>query len=181
MLETATHDLAQAIDDLQSLTAAALTEQTSERFASIEQVVNRVDVYIRELQQSIWKPQVKKAIEHLETGRPLSREDVATIRAMVVNDAEFYLKHENNLADWLEELQRLIHEMSELAALPGEEALSDLRGVTCDASRLLPQIRVYMEDKDRLARFEAALSHLDAPNRTLLSQILREKMMSARR
>lgn len=174
-------DLPALADDLQATAQNAIQDPTPEAFSLLEHQINRFESQVRELQQSIWAPKARAAIRKLQTGKPIDAEAVATIRALVVSDAEHYLKHENNLDDWLEELQRLISTIAELSQLSDESSLADLRGVVRDAVRLVPNIRAYTDERRRLTRFDAALAHLDDDNRRLLAQLLIEKLDSPHR
>jgi hypothetical protein len=133
------------------------------------------------VEQSQLSGPVDEAIKSLSAGRALSPNAQAAVRAIIVGDAESYLEMENNFKDWIAELQRLEGEMHRLAQSPSPQTVAQLRGVAKDAVRLLPNIRSYAEEKDRLDRFNAALANLDEANRELLVQLLREKLESPTR
>lgn len=171
----------QAVEDLKVLTKSALSGGTAEKYETLEQHINRLDSALREFEQSQLKGDVDKAIRALAAGRPLSREEQAAVRAIIVGDAEAYLKMENNFKEWQTELKRLEGEMERLARSPNLDAVQELRGVVKDAVRLLPIIRSYAEEKDRLDRFNTAFAHLDDDNRELLVTLLREKLSSTTR
>ncbi len=171
----------EAVEDLKTLTKSALSGGTPEGYETLEQHVNRFESALRELEQSQLSGQVEKAVKSLSAGRALPPEEQAAVRAIIVGDAESYLKMENNFKEWLAELQRLQGEMERLASSPNPDAVQQLRGVVKDAVRLLPNIRSYAEEKDRLDRFNAAFGNLDDGNRELLVQLLRERLSSTTR
>jgi hypothetical protein len=181
MSQGARSDVKEMVEGLAALVQAALREKTPESFETLEQQAGRFEGFIREVQQAQTSADAKKAVHRLQKGEPLSAEEQATLRALVVGDAEYYLRHENNLADWLAELERLTGEIQRLSGSEDEESLANLRGVVRDAVRLLPSIRAYMEEKRRLERFNSAMARLDADNRSLLVQLIKEMLESPTR
>ena len=59
--------------------------------------------------------------------------------------------------------------------------ISDMRGVLKDAVRLVPDIRNYLEEKERVAKFEGALNTLDDQSRKMLVKLMTEQLTSAKR
>lgn len=175
------NSLTQAVEDLKVLTNSALSGGTAEKYETLEQHVNRLDSALREIEQAQLRGQVEQAIRALSSGQALSPEQQDAVRAIIVGDAESYLKMENNCKEWQAELKRLQGEMERLARSPNADAVQELRGVVKDAVRLLPNIRSHAEEKDRLNRFNAAFANLDEGNRGLLVTLLREKLSSTTR
>lgn len=181
MIATEVNELSQVVEGLEALMREAVSQSSAEGFATLEQQVARFDSTLRELQQVHLRNHTKAVIARLRKREPVSAEDEAVIRAMIVGDAEYYLKHENNLQDWLAELKRLTGEMQRLSRGVSDRTLGDLRGVVKDAVRLIPNIRAYMEEKARLDQFNDALRRLDNGNRALLIDLLREQLDSPTR
>lgn len=173
--------LASVIDGLKVLMQNAIASRSPDEFETLEQQINRLEATVREMQQSMLSERSKLALKNLRAGRPLSEEEKAILQAVVVGDAESYLRVENNLQDWLNELQRLVGEMERLARSEDEAHINQLRGVTKDAVRLMPSLRAYMEEKDRLDRFNKAMANLDEPNRQVLAQVVSEMFSSPTR
>jgi hypothetical protein len=71
--------------------------------------------------------------------------------------------------------------MERLARCEDETTMSQLRGISKDAVRLMPSLRAYMEEKDRLDRFNRAMANLDEPNRQILTQVVSEMLSSPKR
>ncbi len=181
MKPTNMNDLASRVQDLATLVSSAVRLKTVESFETLERQVNHFETFVRELQQARCADDARAAIRHLESNQALTDADRQTIRALVIGDAEQYIKQESNLNEWLTELQRLTDRMSDVAGSDSQDAIDEMRGIVKDAVRLLPNIRSYMEEKDRLDRFNAAFATLDDDNRRLLVDILREKLASATR
>lgn len=178
---TTANPLASVINGLKALTREAISTRSPEHFETLEQQINRFEATVREMQQSMLSERSKSALKNLRAGRPLSEEEKSVLQSVVVGDAESYLRVENNLQDWINELQRLIGEMERLARCEDEATMSQLRGVSKDAVRLMPSLRAYMEEKDRLDRFNRAMANLDEPNRHILTQVVSEMLSSPKR
>ena len=80
----------------------------------------------------------------------------------MVGDAEGYVKMENNLQDWLEEYRRLMDVIAAWEAKTGSiQELVGVDGVLEDAVKS-PMPWPLSEDRERVARFETAMSNLNA-------------------
>lgn len=181
MSTTTANPLASVINGLKALTREAISTRLPEHFETLEQQICRFEATVREMQQSMLSERSKSALKNLRAGRALSEEEKSVLQSIVVGDAESYLRVENNLQDWINELQRLIGEMERLARCEDEATMSQLRGISKDAVRLMPSLRAYMEEKDRLDRFNHAMANLDEPNRQILAQVVSEMLSSPRR
>lgn len=159
----------------------AMRRPSAASFEGLEQQVGRLEIEVREMQQALVADDARRALTALKSGKDLTPDQRAVLRALVVGDAESYLHMENNLNEWLTELQRLAGEMHRLAGATSARALGELRGVVRDAVRLLPSIRAYMDEKCRLDRFDSALDNLDDANRQLLVHVVNEMLGSPTR
>jgi chromosome segregation ATPase len=166
---------------LSQTAAEAVNSRSPEAFESLEQCANHFASMLREVQQADLRPRITAAIRHLESGRPLSPDERDAVRKLIVGDAERYLAFENNFDDWMNELQRLTNEIAQTAATADEEQLANLRGMIKDATRLVPTMRAYAEEKRRLEQFDRAFASLDGANRDILVQLLREMLDSPTR
>ncbi len=71
--------------------------------------------------------------------------------------------------------------MARLASEIDRESIGELRGVFKDATRLLPGIHNYLEERRRVERFDLATGSLDATSRDLLVKLLKEQLHSPNR
>lgn len=182
MTVTQTNEWAECVENLRRLTTRALESENADDFSIVEAQINRLEAGVRELQQAIWSEQARVAIQHLDAGEELTAQDVEVIKTFLVSDAERYLALENNFNDWVNELNRLLDDISRrVESLHDPNNVADLRGVLKDAVRLVPDIRNYLDEKNRLDRFQQALGSLDGQARQLLSNILKEQLASPTR
>jgi len=178
MSSAATLDLATAVEALSELSERALQDQCVEDFELVERRLNELDATVRELHQSLWASEIKAAIRHLESGQPLTPEDHEVIRTFLVSDAEHYLAQENNFADWVHELRRLLGEITSRLRTVDRNSAGELRGVLKDAVRLAPDIRNYLDDRRRLELFNAGLKEPDSSTCATLARLLRDQLVN---
>ena len=181
MTTVATDQLVETIQDLKNAAMDALTAETPDAFSDLEKFVSEVEAYTREVQQTMWGDKARSVIGNLGTDAPLTPGDKETIRTFLISDAEFYLKHENDYGNWKRELTRLMDDLCRRANTIDETAIGDLRGVLKDAQRLVPDLRNYTEEQERVEKFNNALNSLDRSARDMLARLLTEQLRSTDR
>ena len=62
-----------------------------------------------------------------------------------------------------------------------QDSIGDLRGVLIDAIRLVPDIRNYLEERQRVEKLDRALESLDDASREMLTRLMKEQLRSAKR
>lgn len=181
MITTSTDQLTDTFTALKEAAETALANQCSDEFASFEKYVNEVEVFVRETQQAMWADEATQAIKRLEKGSPLTEADKDVIRTFLVSDAEHYLTVENNYGDWLNELKRLVNDLQLRSRTADRHTIGEMRGVLKDAIRLVPDIRNYLEEQQRVQKFTNALQTLDQQSRDMLANLLRDQLKSEKR
>jgi cell fate (sporulation/competence/biofilm development) regulator YlbF (YheA/YmcA/DUF963 family) len=171
----------ETVDTLKEAAEYAVTRQSVEAFEAFEKQLNELQALVRELQQSMWQTEARQAIKRLESNQPLMPEDLNVIRTFLVSDALHYLANEKNYRDWLAELRRLLEEIALRATDIARDRVGDLRGLLEDAIRQVPSIRNYLEEKQRVERFEMAMKSMDRTTRDLLVKVLAEQLSSSKR
>lgn len=181
MATVATDQLTDMMQELKSAAESALAGQNAKEFSEFESFVNQVDALVRETQQAMWGGEAKAVIKKLERGDALADSDREIIRTFLVSDAEHYLAKENNFGDWQHELKRLVADLSKRANTVDKHSIAEMRGVVKDAVRLVPDIRNYFDERERVKKFDSALKSLDQPSRDMLAKLLREQLTSPKR
>jgi len=152
---------------------------TSEHFSYLSQALHKTDDVLREHMQSSMADAISAIISKLNNPDKLNVDELRKVRAWVVGDAENYLRHENNRSDWENELERLMQEMTAVKDTPlSLAAISKIRALAKDARRVVDDIVHYIEEKERVDRFEQATRSLTADDRKLLAELLQGKMLS---
>lgn len=181
MTITSTDQLTDTFTALREAAETALANQCPDEFSGFEKYVNEVEVFVRETQQAMWADEAKQAIKRLEKGSPLTEADKDVIRTFLVSDAEHYLAVENNYGDWINELKRLVNDLQLRSRTADRHTIGEMRGVLKDAIRLVPDIRNYLEEQQRVEKFTTALQSLDQPSRDMLANLLRDQLKSEKR
>lgn len=181
MSTTTADQLTDTINTLKESADGALAGQTVEDFVRFEKFLNEVEAFTRETQQSMWAEEAMRTIKGLESGNPLTESDKNLIRTFLVSDAEGYLAVENNYGDWLNELRRLMVDVQTRARTTDRHTIGKLRGVLKDAMRLVPDIRNYLDEKQRVEKLTTALQTLDRSSRDMLAGLLRDQLSNHKR
>ena len=118
----------------------------------------------------------------LKNGQPLSADELKTLELLIVGDAKYYLKYENDFEHWERELKRIVAEISQLqTANLDVDGLMHLRALCREANRFLPDISFYLEQKERSQKFaEATSGQIDQHSGKVLADIVEQMMASDR-
>ena len=102
-----------------------------------------------------------------------------TVKLWVVGDAEGYVKMENNFQDWLEEYRRLLDIIADWEGKTGSvQELVEVHGVLEDAIKVADAVAHFLEDRERVARFENAMSNLNAEDNKFIAGMLKSMLAS---
>jgi hypothetical protein len=96
-------------------------------------------------------------LDNLRAGKPLSPDEMATLRLMIVGDAEYYVKYDEEFQRGKADVDRLLGELERLQ--DSDLDLDTLMhvGVLCEeACKMLAMTGHYLEQRDRVRSFEAA-------------------------
>ena len=86
---------------------------------------------------------------------------------------------ENNYQEWLDEFRRLAEIIrGYVSTAESAENLLALEGILEDANRLSADLRHYLEEKDRVDRFNAAIDNLTPEDGAVILSILRGMLTS---
>lgn len=181
MTTMSTDQLSDTIQRLKESADGAITQPTLVQFEAFETYVAQVESYVREVQQSMWSEEALQTIHKLEKNEPLETCDLDLLRVFLISDAQRYLALENNFTDWTNELSRLMEDLVRRVGTVDRHTIADLRGVLKDAMRLVPDIRNFLDEKQRVAKFENALNDFDATSRKMLIKLLSEQLASMKR
>jgi len=155
--------------------AGNTADQYSFAAAQLIQAKNRV----REAIEQATADEVAAIISKLENSQSLTEAEKQTVRLWVVGDAEGYLKMENNFPDWQAEYQRLMAAVADYEGKSGSvPELVEVHGLLEDAGKVADTLAHFLEDKERVARFEQAINHLDAEGEKFIAGVLKNMLTS---
>ncbi len=168
-----------AFTQLQKDFDSAQTEKGTLPFHRLSTTLNRFDATMREFIQVETQDRINKIIDKLNKNGQLNSEELDLVRLWIVGDAEYYTKMENNFNDWMKELGRLVAQIEQKqgATLDAETALQ-LRGSLRDAISVMEDILYFLQQKERIERFEESTQELDSEEKRYLSRILSQKLRS---
>ncbi len=152
---------------------------TGDAYSKLSTIFEELGKYLREYIQAETGTDIKLVINKLRSGRDLDDEEVDLIKLWIVGDAQYYTQLENNVKDWQNELKRLIEKINQYKETSADvETASYLRGLFRDGSRVITDIFYYLEQKDRIARFQDATWKTDMDDRAILINLLEKKITS---
>lgn len=137
---------------------------------------------VREKFQKDTSIQIKRIIEKLSEQQTISSDEINLIKLWIIGDADSYTKIENNFQDWLDEYDRLKKIIRNYENKDcSDEDLLKLHGILEDAIRVNYDIANFLEKKDRMQKFESAISDgLDKEEREAFIEVLSGKLSSSK-
>jgi hypothetical protein len=117
----------------------------------------------------------------LESGTPLAAAEQDMLQLFMVGDAKYYVKYENDVENWQNEVKRLVEEMKRLQAggLTELDSLMHLRALCYEAMRILPDLAFYFGEKERARKFdEAVRGAIDRDTRRFLANLIKDMLAS---
>jgi hypothetical protein len=133
----------------------------------------QLTAHMRQLTRS----RVEALIRKLGGSQPIAPEEVALMRAWLVGDADSYVKVENSVPDWQGELRRLVEEIGRRGSgSPDLAASLELGALLQDGIRVAWDLYNYLEQKERVHKFEEATAVLDGEERRILARLLKDRL-----
>jgi hypothetical protein len=159
---------------------AGARQQDVGSFQSLTPQLTALANSLRETYQSSVATPIMGVISKLKAGRALSPDDIKLVEGFMIGDAEAYTRVENDFQSWIAELARLIKSLSEKSAQLQGAAILDAMGEVEDAQRVLGDICNYLEQKERVARYERTMAQpLNPEGSAMLAEILQRQLASA--
>lgn len=161
--------------------ADARTAMTENAFQQAASAASDARSAVREESQARTATEIKGVIDKLQSGDRLTDQELTLVRAWVVGDAESYTKMENSFQEWLSEYDRLEQVLAGYETKEcSPDELTELVGILEDAARISYDIANFLEKKDRIGKFNAAVSDgLNDRERELLVGILTNSLHSS--
>jgi hypothetical protein len=122
----------------------------------------------------------KTVLAKLEKGLPLTSDEMNTLKLLMVGDADYYLKYDDDFErseSSLKAIVELIRKMQ--AGALDVDGLMHLRVLCHEASTVARPTAFYLEQKERVRKFEEATRDgIDAKSGQFLASIIKEMMNS---
>ncbi|MCK9374926.1 MAG: hypothetical protein M0P73_02125 [Syntrophobacterales bacterium] len=155
----------------------AAHDNTSEDYSYVATELVKAKEMVSQALEKATAAAVKDIIPKLENNQPLTEEEQRTVRLWVIGDAEGYVKMENNFNDWLAEYRRLQDVIGDYERTSSTvQSLAEVHGVLEDAIKVADAIAHFLDDKERVARFDQAMTSLNAEDNKFIAGVLRSKL-----
>jgi hypothetical protein len=150
--------------------------ETSDNYGALGDQVGELESQAR--QAFLAKMEIASLLPKLKTGKPLTPEDLKTLELLIVGDAEYFLKYENDLEQWKGEIRKLLGEISNLQSSDLDvDGLMHLRALCAEVGRVLPDVVYYLNQKERTSKFQAATREpLDSEGYRVLAEIVEQML-----
>ena len=168
---------------VQRVASEALGSDNSQNFEEFDRQVRELESMAREAFQAKYNNVYKDIIVKLEKGTNLSSEEFEILKLLVIGDAEYFIKYENDLQNWKDELARLTAEIEKLESddLDNVDNLLHMQALSRDVRNVLPAITFYYREKERIARFEtAAAGPVDDESKKIMADVIKSMISSSK-
>ena len=157
----------------------AQADNSSESYGYVATELVKSKDGIRQAIEQATAETIAAIIGKLENNQPLNEAEKQTVKLWVVGDAESYMKMENNFQDWLQEYRRLLDVIAAWEGKTGSvQELVEVHGVLEDAIKVADAVAHFLEDRERVARCEAALSNLNSEDNKFIAGMLKSMLAS---
>ncbi|MFI5329743.1 MAG: hypothetical protein ACHQ2F_01725 [Desulfobaccales bacterium] len=169
----------ESIADIGRVFSEAAASVTADKFSAAGMDLVKARKAIREELQQMTAAAMEPIIVKLHQNQPLGSAEKDLVRLWIVGDAAAFTKKESDFREWLAEFQRLGEAIRNVDQIPTSlPEMLDLHGNLEEAVRLAGDIQFFLEEKERVGRFEQAVQNLSAADAELLAGILQEKLYS---
>ena len=168
------------IEKLKTEYEVAINNFTASGCWRLSTVMQEFEGSLREHIQEQTRDEIVQVVAKLRSKQPLDQKEIDYIKLWIVGDAEYYVKLENNVQDWIKEIKRIVGVV--VAVDHNEvdfEASSKLRAQLLDGMRVLGDIMFFLKQKERIQNFTESTQEIDDQERDLLIMLLEGKVISS--
>ncbi|MGD9094010.1 MAG: hypothetical protein PVF74_14270 [Anaerolineales bacterium] len=169
------------VDEMLKVVQQCLTNERVTDCEELDRLVSDLAKTAREAYQAQLRSECGYIVEKLETGESLTSQEYGALELLIIGEAKYYLKEENDFENWKHELKRLTSEIENLnrGDLSSIEELMQLGALCTDARRLLPGISFYLRERERVRRFEENTRKIDQSTGKFLASVIKEMLQSS--
>lgn len=164
-----------------TLAAHSLQAEKSEGYESMREQLEELEALARDsFQKHI---DYKSLMSKLENGGPLTPDELNTLKLLMVGDADYYMKYDDDFDRNESELKRILDEIHKLQASDLDvDGLMHLRVLCREACSVAKPTAFYLEQKERVGKFEAATRNgIDGESGKFLATIIKSMMISEKK
>ncbi len=147
--------------------------ESSEGYEVLNEQLEELESLARESFQG--HTDYKSLLNKLEKGSPLSPDELNTLKLLIVGDAEYYLKYDDDFDRCKSEAGKIVDEIRRLQSSSLDiDALMHLRVLCREATSALVPTSYYLEQKERVRKFEEATREpIDRESGRMLADMIR--------
>ena len=166
------------LEETLALANRCFEAEDSDGYGVLATQIDQLDAQAREAFQA--RINSSSLVRKLRSAQPLTPEELNSLRLLIVGDANYYLKYETDFDHWKSEIKRVVGEISKLQGAGEDvESLMHLQALCREASRFLPDVSFYLEQKERSQHFEdATRGPIDQQSGKFLADMVQEVMDS---
>ena len=147
---------------------------SADDLARVSSELVQVKDRVREKLQAATAGDLSKILEKLDNKELLTPAEKDLVGFWLVGDAEGFTKMEAEFSDWQGEFRRLTGMIDSFAGQDDSpQNLVEVHGVLQDAIRVAADIAFFVEEKDRVEKFNAAINNLTPDDAKFLAEMLR--------
>ena len=146
-------DVVAKVEDALAAAARCATDETTQNYDALAQELRDLG----EMAQRSCEAHVdyRSLVRKLRAGDALSSDEMATLRLLIVGDADYYVKYDEEFVRCKTELAKIVGEIGQLKQGEfGADALMHLSVLCREADSLLVLAQHYLDSRDRVRRFE---------------------------
>ena len=174
--------LSEGIQKTIELAARCNQAETSDNYGALGDQFEELEDQAREAFQS--QLDFASLLPKLKAGKSLSAAGLKTLELLIVGDAEYFLKYETEFDHWKDEIRQLVGEVSKVQSSMQNkdvdvDTLMHLRALCGEVRRILPAIVYYLDQKERVGKFQQATQGpIDAEASRVLAEIVEQMLIS---
>lgn len=169
------------INKLVQVASGSFKADSSAGYQALQAEINALEGVAREAFQAKLDDMYWSILDKLEDGQPLTTAEHNILELLMVGEAKYYLKSENDVDRWRAELNRLVEEIKkqQVTGVDEIDSLLRLRALCREATRVIPDIGYYFHELERVRQFEEATrGAIDVETRRLLANLIKDMMES---
>jgi hypothetical protein len=166
-------DVAAKLKETLDMAARSFEAEKSDGYDDLREQLEELETLARKSFQK--HEDCRALVRQLEAGGALTSDEMDTLKLMIIGDADYYLKYDDDFERSEGELKRIVGEIGKLQAGNLDvDGLMHLRVLCKEASSVALPTLHYLEQKERVRKFEEATKDgIDGEAGKALARIVR--------
>jgi len=166
------------IGEVLDFAARCFQAEKSEGYETLSEQFEELEAFARESFQN--HTDYKSLLHKLENGAPLTPDELKTLKLLMVGDADYYLKYDDDFDRCESELKKIVEGIRSLQSSRLDmDGLMHLRVLCREACSVARPTAFYLEQKERVRKFdEATRGGIDRESGQFLASIIKTMMNS---